>query len=90
MTAEEVSKMTHAQLISQLRAIANAAMNPDGAPPSLDSYDKRSGTARLIGEELNKRGGFSAMKDALERDLGWIPGCRTIEGFWNGIGSWLG
>jgi hypothetical protein len=82
--------MTHTQIVEYLRDIASAAMKPSNAPVHLGSLHARERMARLIGEELNKRGGFELMRSTLERDLGWCPGCRTIERFWNRIGDWLG
>ena len=82
--------MTHGQLISALRVIAQATMKPEGAPLAINSYEKLRASARAIGEVLNERGGFQSMRAALDRDLEWMPGCRTIEGLWNGIGDWLG
>ena len=82
--------MAHTQIIAYLAVIARATIDPSLAPAHLDSLEKRVGAARVIGEVLNKRGGFNLMRTALESDLGWCPGCRTIERYWHGIGSWLG
>lgn len=90
ITIDEARNMTHQQLISHLRAIAQSAMNPSSAPSHLDSYEKRLNTACAIGEVLNERGGSSLMRKALQEDLGWMPGCRTIEQYWDGIGDWSG
>src|ERR1700730_417603 len=90
LTSQEASRMTHSEIIEFLKTIAGACTASLTTPPHLDSYEKREGAARLLGEELNKRGGFMAMKQALEKDMGWIPGCRTIEMFWDGIGDWHG
>lgn len=48
--------------------------------------------AREIGNELNKSGGFEAMKmvcETIYHVIGGIPG-RHLEKAWDGIGRWLG
>ena len=81
--------MSHPQIVQYLRDIANAATYSSSAPAHLNSYEKRRAAARAIGAELNRRGRSSLMRKTLENDLGWCSGCRVIEGFWGGIGSWL-
>lgn len=46
-------------------------------------------TARAIGHALNLRGGLDEMRRVFTR-LGKIPGSRTLEMHWNGIGDWRG
>lgn len=83
---QQIEQLTEQQLSSLLREVARATMG--GAPPHLDSYAARRETAREIGRELYRRGGVSLMKRVL--DEGPIPGQRTIDQFWDGIGDWRG
>ena len=85
---QQIEQLTEQQLSSLLREVARAKTG--GAPPHLDSYDARRETAREIGQELHRRGGESLMKRVLDEDIGPIPGQRTIDQFWNGIGDWRG
>jgi ATP-dependent Clp protease ATP-binding subunit ClpA len=71
-----------------LREVAEATMGL--APWHLDSYELRLNTAREIGHELNRRGGLDLMKKVLDSRVGPVPGQRTIDQFWNGIGEWRG
>ena len=45
--------------------------------------------ARAIGVELDRRGGMDRMR-SVHRALGAIPGARTLDTVWNGIGHWRG
>ena len=45
--------------------------------------------AKDIGEELNRRGGIEEMRRVFTL-LGDIPGSRTLELHWHGIGRWRG
>lgn len=45
--------------------------------------------AQAVGHELNRRGGMKAMRAAFDR-LGRIPGARTLEMWWGGVGHWQG
>jgi HEAT repeat protein len=80
--------MSEDQLISLLIEVAQATMG--NAPDSLATYEQRRERARLLGEELYRRGGMAAMKRALDEGVGPGPDQRTIDQFWNGIGDWLG
>jgi len=90
ITGADIQKMTDTELIQLLREVAKACDDPTLAADRLNTPEKRKATARNIGEKLNALGGFARMRRALDVDLGWTPGCRTIEGLWNGIGEWLG
>lgn len=81
---------SHAAIIDQLRRIANASMNPQGAPADLKTYDQRLDAAVTLGEQLHQMGGMAAMRKALHEHLGNMPGTRTIDQFWDGIGDWRG
>jgi uncharacterized protein (DUF58 family) len=85
---KNIEQQTEAQLTSLLREVAKATMGD--APSHLDTFEKRRGTAREIGEELYRRGGMSLMKRILDVRVGAVPGQRTIDGFWDGIGEWMG
>ena len=84
----DIEQLKVEQLISLLREVAKATMG--SAPSHLDSYYKRRGTAREIGEELYRRGGKSLMKRIIDEGVGPVPGQRTIDQFWDGIGEWRG
>jgi hypothetical protein len=45
--------------------------------------------ARVIGEELNRRGGFDLMKRAHDAILSTGAG-RSLDGAWDRIGQWRG
>lgn len=45
--------------------------------------------ATRIGEELNQRGGKKEMLRLFNK-LGGMPGSRTLEMHWDGIGDWRG
>ena len=90
ISGADIQKMTDTELIHLLRDVAKACDDSTLAADHLDTPEKKAATARHIGEKLNALGGFARMRRALDADLGWIPGCRTIEGLWNGIGEWLG
>jgi len=76
------------QLGERLLEIARAALG--GGRPPLDSYDARRAAARSIGEEFNRRGGLNAMRNALDRYVGNIPGRHPIDQAWDGVGEWMG
>lgn len=71
-----------------LTRIAEATVRDDFGP--LGNYDGRRRLARLIGEELCRRGGLPKMKSVLETCVAPVPGQRTIDQFWDGIGGWMG
>jgi hypothetical protein len=45
--------------------------------------------ATAIGKALDRSGGLEAMRRVFER-LEGMPGSRTLEMHWNGIGRWQG
>ncbi|MGH2740166.1 MAG: hypothetical protein ACRDH6_06765 [Actinomycetota bacterium] len=45
--------------------------------------------ATAIGKDLNRRGGIEEMRRIFYM-LGSIPGARTLEMHWGGIGEWMG
>jgi hypothetical protein len=83
-----ITDATDQQLGERLLEIAHAALG--GGKPPLDSFDARRAIARAIGEELNRRGGFSAMERALDNHVGPLPGRHSISQAWDGVGEWLG
>jgi hypothetical protein len=85
-----IREMTDAQRLSLLREIVVAIDDASKRPGHLNTDEKRRQTARYIGEVLNELGGFRLMQKTLTDDMGWMPGCRTVETYWDGIGDWLG
>lgn len=84
----EIETMKHEDLVLLLGQIAKSASgNPLG---HLNTYERRRTVARAIGEKLFQQGGLQAMKRALDNNVGTIPGQRTIDQFWDGIGGWQG
>lgn len=89
ISLSDIQNMTDAERLNLLREIARSVS--EVSPPGyLDTYEKRRATARHIGALLNAAGGFALMRKTLEVDLGWMPGCRTIEEYWDAIGEWHG
>ena len=84
----ELSGLTDAQLGERLSEIARAALG--GGRPPLDSYDARRDLARSIGQELHRRGGIDAMRDAMDRYVGNSFGRHPIDQAWDGVGEWMG
>ena len=84
----ELAKLSGDQLGERLAEIGRAALG--GGRPPLDSYDARRELARSIGEELHRRGGIEAMRDALDRYVGNSFGRHPIDQAWDGVGEWMG
>jgi hypothetical protein len=80
--AKKVSSMDEAAMIRELRTICQRFAANEGGQELVDM-------ATAIGTELNKRGGMAAMR-SVHRALGPIPGARTLDMVWNGIGQWMG
>ena len=80
--------MSDEELVMELLKVARATMGQ--AEDHLSTYEARRDYARGIGRALYRRGGMAAMHEALDRGVGAMPGQRTIDGFWNGIGDWMG
>ena len=83
-----LSGLTDAQLGERLVEIARAALG--GGRPPLDSYDARRDLARSIGQELYRRGGIDAMRNALDTYVANLPGRHPIDQAWDGVGAWMG
>lgn len=80
--AKKVASMDQAAMVRELTILCRRfAANEDG--------QELVDLATAIGTELNKRGGMGAMRSA-HRALGPIPGARTLDMVWNGIGDWMG
>ena len=54
-----------------------------------DTIEQLEPKARLIGEELDRRGGLEEMRRMFDQLRG-MQGSRTLEMHWNGIGDWRG
>jgi HEAT repeat protein len=83
-----LAQLSDDQLGERLLEIARAALG--GGRPPLDSFDARRDAARSIGEEFNRRGGLDAMRNALDRYVGNLPGRHPIDQAWDGVGEWMG
>jgi len=79
-----VQRMTDKEMLDILRKLCFAYMMND----KLQIYTLEP-LATNIGEELNRRGGTREMLRVFNQ-LGPIPGRRTLEMHWNGIGNWRG
>jgi len=79
-----VERMTDKEMLDVLRRLCWAyTMNDRLQISALEPL------ARDVGEELNRRGGYREMLRVFNQ-LGPIPGRRTLEMHWNGIGTWRG
>jgi hypothetical protein len=72
------------EMVSTLKALCRAYKASAAA-----DVDRFEPVAEVIGEQLNLRGGMSEMRRIFNQ-LGDVPGVRTLEMFWNGIGDWRG
>ena len=52
-------------------------------------YKTLEAAVKQLGEDLHRKGGLKEMRRAYARVAG-IPGSRTLEMLWNGIGDWRG
>jgi len=80
---EDVSNMTDQDMINLLANLCQAYSNNN------PSYKELEPQARKIGKLLNRRGGLKEMRRIFDQ-LNSMPGSRTLEMHWNGIGEWLG
>jgi len=79
-----IGSMTDSQMVDILKALCRAY------DTSNTSEIRRLELLAIdIGEELNRRGGEKEML-RIFNSLGAIPGSRTLEMRWHGIGGWLG
>ncbi|HEU0010791.1 MAG TPA: HEAT repeat domain-containing protein [Verrucomicrobiae bacterium] len=90
----DLSLVTDGELIGVLRELISASeeiswANLESREPMLagwfKTYDQRAGIARIVGEELHRRGGTPLMRQVFERDLN---GYGAIGNWWSGIGGW--
>jgi hypothetical protein len=51
-----------------------------------EEWEIHNETIRQIGGQLDYRGGFALMEKVFKK----LPGNRTLEHLWDGIGDWLG
>ena len=79
-----IKTMTDKEMLDILRKLCFAWMMND--KPQIYALEP---LAKNIGEELNRRGGTREMLRVFDQ-LGPIPGRRTLEMHWNGIGNWRG
>jgi len=72
------------QALSTLRRLCAAYMNNDRS--TVQSLEP---LATEIGRDLERRGGIQEMRRVFAL-LNGIPGSRTLEMHWDGIGDWRG
>jgi hypothetical protein len=82
----EATFMKEQEMLNVLRRLCNAYMNYDAEKPTIAKLEP---LATDIGWELHRRGGIQEMRRIFQK-LGGIPGSRTLEMHWNGIGDWRG
>lgn len=80
----DFASVSDSEMIEKLRLLCAAYFGNDRAEINL-----LEPLASEIGEELNRRGGVVEMRRIFE-EVGKIPGLRTLEMHWNGIGDWRG
>jgi len=84
-TPVDIHDLSYEDLVKQLSAVSRKLMSwTYGQGESVLREYKAE--ARLIGEELNRRGGMELML----RAHGDSGGGRTLDRFWDGIGRWQG
>jgi ankyrin repeat protein len=82
MMEESGMEESEQQLVEMLRRLCRRwAAN--------EHNDEMVSSARAIGKEFDRRGGFAAMRSAFHA-LGGMRGSRTLEMWWEGIGGWRG
>lgn len=90
----DLKLLSEAELVGVLKELINASeelswANLERREPALPAwfrtYDQRANAARLVGEELHRRGGLPLMKQVMERDL---SGYAAVGNWWNGVGEW--
>lgn len=72
------------QALDTLRRLCAAYMTNDR--PAIQVLEPM---ATQIGEELDRRGGIQEMRRVFAL-LGGVPGSRTLEMHWDGVGDWRG
>jgi hypothetical protein len=83
-TVYQEPEMTDDEMVATLGQLCSAYMSSDRA-----AIQRLEPKATAIGEESNRRGGIGEMRRVFDL-LGSIPGSRTLEMHWNGIGDWRG
>ena len=78
--------MSDEAMLNVLRRLCNAYMNYDYERDTIANLEP---LATEIGWELHRRGGKGEMYRMFQR-LGNMPGSRTLDMHWNGIGDWRG
>lgn len=79
-----VASMDDAQMADLLRQLCGAYTRD-----VRDEISRLQPWATEIGEELNRRGGIEEMR-RLWWQLDNMPGARTLDMYWDGIGDWQG
>ena len=85
-TVDDITNVTadEARVINTLRQLCDAYMRNDKL-----AVEKLEPIATQIGKDLNDRGGLDEMRRVFHQ-LNGMPGSRTLEMHWNGIGQWMG
>lgn len=88
--ALDYGRSSDAEMLSALKGeIAWRKANRDNRYDIPEEFDIRQIAITKIGEELNKRGGMTAMRQMGER-VGSPEDKRTLDMLWDGIGEWRG
>lgn len=84
-----IEDVPECELVQVLTDVIGASMKDDLEVNAIgsDSHELLRGTARLVGIELYRRGGFPYMFNIHCEEL---AGSRLIDVFWDRIGSWQG
>lgn len=79
---QTVKAMSEKKMLEFLKALCRAYS-------SNSNYEEMEPKGRVIGERLQELGGLNKMR-AMFSHLQGVPGSRTLEMLWNGIGKWQG
>ena len=88
-----LKQLTNGELVEVLKELINASEEISWAklesrepllPDYFNSYEQRSRTAEVVGQELHRRGGTALMKQILEEQLN---GHTAITNWWSGLGA---
>ena len=82
MSALSASTPKQQELIEQLLSLTEYWTEYEDVPTSQKSR------CRVIGEELYKLGGVSAMRDAYYEAKGRNRAASVVQAFWHGVGEW--
>ena len=82
MSALSMTTKTQDDLIDELCELTKRWTDYEDVPGS------QKAECRRIGEELNRLGGMSAMRDAYYEAKGHNRAASVVQAFWDGVGEW--